>query len=463
MFCLCSRLSPKYLYRSQGQVLVWFLATVAASAAVLYGVYNVGQLTVSKQKVVNAVDAAALAGSVQQARLLNLMAYGNRSMLVSDALVAQMVSLDSWLRYVQTSTRNLGIVTKLLPGVGQILSQVLTSAARMIDRVEDAYGGRFLPSAILSLDTRKQAIELANSALIATGAIMARKVSRQVVLANKTDFGGRSDQSPQWGLEQGVFDARNMLQWSRFSRKYSGAERTDASYVVRESRDDFSRESGRHGNSLTNFSLLGVNLEKRGGTRLIGFDRWEAQDTLELKTKHLFRTKVIPVGWGRADAGRGGHLYWGSSVARKLAFESMRVLPWSGVSEVTDLTESARRNPTLEFVIAAFRPKGATATTGSIRIAPGEGSSILGSAQMDEKLLSDRVTAIGAAQVYFERPQQGIGDWTAQAWGGGSSLLRQDPYKEYPSLYNPFWQARLAPVKEIDRAILLGALNFSEP
>ena len=463
MFPRCSQFCRSRLHRSQGQILVWLLATIAASVTVLYGVYNVGQLTVTKQKVVNAADAGALAGAVQQARLLNLVAYGNRSMLVSDALVAQMVGLDSWLRYVQTSTRNLGIVSKFLPGVGQILSRVLTSAASVIDDVEDVYGGQFLRAAILGLDTRKQAIELANSALIATGAIVAQKVSRQVVLANKTDSGGRSDQSPQSIPGQGIFDAKNRLEWLRFSRKYSGSERTDAAYVLRESRDDFSRESGRDGNFLTNFSLLGVGLEKRGGTRLVGFDRWEAQDTLELKIKHLFRSKVIPVGWGRADAGSGGHLYWGSSLARRLAFETMRVLPWSGVPELTELTESAKLNPTLEFVTAAFKPRSSILTTGSMGMASGKASGILGSAHMDEKLLSDQITAIAAAQVYFERPQQGIGDWTAEAWNERGGLLRQDHHKEYASLYNPFWQARLAAVKEIDRGILLGALSFTQP
>ena len=267
-----SRLSRTGPRRSRGQVLVWFLATLAASAAVLYGVYNVGQVTVAKQKVVNAVDAGALAGAVQEARLLNLMAYGNRSMLVSDALVAQMVSLDSWLRYVQVTNRNLEVVTQAIPWVGQALSRVFAAVEKTIDGVEETYGGKFLPATIQALGMVKQSIEAAQEGIRWGGAIVAQNVSAQVIRANKTDFGGRTDQSPQWGAEQTIFDGRNAVQWFNFSRQYSGGERANAAYVVRESRDDFSREEGRPGNALMNAELLLVKMQKRGGTRLMGFD-----------------------------------------------------------------------------------------------------------------------------------------------------------------------------------------------
>jgi Flp pilus assembly protein TadG len=117
-----------------GQAMVWFMATIAATMAVLYGVYNVGQVTSAKQKVVNATDAGALAGATQQARLLNLMAYGNRAMVVSDAMAGQLVSLDSWMRYLQTTTQNVSHVSRLIPWVGQVLGTVLQTISRTLNR-----------------------------------------------------------------------------------------------------------------------------------------------------------------------------------------------------------------------------------------------------------------------------------------------------------------------------------------
>jgi len=63
------------LARTQrGQALIWLVGIMAAAVAVLYGIYDVTQVTSGKQKAVNAADSAALAGATVEARLLNLMA-----------------------------------------------------------------------------------------------------------------------------------------------------------------------------------------------------------------------------------------------------------------------------------------------------------------------------------------------------------------------------------------------------
>ena len=476
------RLEPSRARQAQGQALVWFLATVAACAAVLYGVYNVGQVTSAKQKVVNAADAGALAGAIQEARVLNLMAYGNRSMVVSDALVAQMISLDSWMRFVQTTTQNLSTVTRMIPvGLTQVIAQLLQTASRAVEQVEAVYGEVFLPGAITALEARKKIVMLTNESLYASGAVVAQSVSSQVVSANRTSFGGRTDQAPQhlgdWGAA--AVRAENLNEWRKFSKRYAGGERDSAAFVVQASRDEFSMkglddkgkritDAGRNGNALTNLrvSALGVRLEKRGGTRLIGFDRWEAQDTLDLRSQKSWwggwrgDESTLAIGWGRVDAGSGGHLQWGGTRAQIEAIhQSPRFLQWSGISVVRDLTDEAKQSPTLGFMTVAFKPRAATPTTGSMGVAPQPAASVMGSAQMSERLLADQVSAISVAQVYFERPQRGMGDWTADAWSGHASLFREDAHKEYPSLYSPFWQARLAPVKDKHQQAVLAGLG----
>ncbi len=92
--------------RPRGQAIIWLLATLAASAAVMLAVFNTSQITVGKQRAVNAADAAALAGATAQARLLNLMAYTNRSVIANEVFAAQMLSMESWLQYVDNSSKN---------------------------------------------------------------------------------------------------------------------------------------------------------------------------------------------------------------------------------------------------------------------------------------------------------------------------------------------------------------------
>ena len=55
-------------FRTRGQAAIWLLGTLAASAAVMYAVFNTGQVIVGKQRAVNAADAAALAGATAEAR-----------------------------------------------------------------------------------------------------------------------------------------------------------------------------------------------------------------------------------------------------------------------------------------------------------------------------------------------------------------------------------------------------------
>ena len=450
---------------ARGQALVWFMATIAATMAVLYGVYNVGQVTSAKQKVVNATDAGALAGATQQARLLNLMAYGNRAMVVSDATVGQLVSLDSWMRYLKTTTQNVSHVSRLIPWVGQVLGAVLQTISRTLSSVEDGFGDRVLPAAIKGLEALKRSVSVVNENISRVGNGLASQAASAVVASNQTVFGtpARTDQAPQQInlVLPGSTFIHNQLAWTNFSKRYLGGERVRAKQVVLDSMDQFS--TGTERSWQKGSGTLGPRLEKRGGTRLVGFDRWEAQDALDVRLSlGWFGALKMPVGWGRTDLGSGGHLRWGGTNAQTLAFGSLRSVHanWSGVSEIRDLTNAARAEPELSFLLITAKPGAATPTTGSMGIADQASPSVMGSAQMNDQLRSDQVTAISTAKVYFERPQRGLGDWTADAWHGNATLFREDAYKEYASLYNPFWQARLSPLDHSAKGAILLAMGW---
>ena len=52
--------------------------------------------------------------------------------------------------------------------------------------------------------------------------------------------------------------------------------------------------------------------------------------------------------------------------------------------------------------------------------------------------------------MFFERPQRNARDIT------GGSLFRADNFKEYASMYNPYWQVRLVAPSSTTKALVYG-------
>jgi hypothetical protein len=77
----------------------------------------------------------------------------------------------------------------------------------------------------------------------------------------------------------------------------------------------------------------------------------------------------------------------------------------------------------------------------------------LGSPDVADNLQNgDRLTSIAAAKVFFARPFDSR-DRTAAV------LFRKDGKHEYASLYNPYWQARLAPLDPGTKAGFYGLIG----
>ena len=86
----------------QGQALIYGLFVLTAGLATLFFLFNSGQLVSEKTKLVNASDAVAYSAGVLHARLLNFDAYANRAMIANTVAIAQLVSLSSWVQYVDS-------------------------------------------------------------------------------------------------------------------------------------------------------------------------------------------------------------------------------------------------------------------------------------------------------------------------------------------------------------------------
>lgn len=459
------RVAPR---RSRGQALIWLLGTMAASVAVLYGVFNTAQMTVGKQRTVNAADASALAGATVQARVLNLAAYNNRAMMANEAFLIQMLSIESWLQYFSTTADNFGTVAQIvgvfIPPVN-IIAQFLDRTGDVAEEIHDG-----LVTAndgiITALELSKTAIGAAHLAVINGGSLLAEDAATKVVEANRTHFGTHEDLGVELDKRPAVRAATfvlNAKNWLDFTRQYTKNNRQDSREVLLASRDRFSAD--RPGEWWTNLNAGLVGTEKRGGSQLKGYDRWETQDTLEVWEKVPCKSGLCkeyqPIGWGRSNADKDGGMgdTWSPNrSAQKLAYQEGEAHDdWTGtpsVYDVRDKTAKSRANLGVDFVVAARRVRTATLTTSQLGMGQAT-PSVTGSADVKERLEADQYTALAKARVFFERPQRGLAnDFTA------SSLWRDDSAKEYGSLFSPYWQARLVDLSTTEKAGLMVAMGM---
>jgi hypothetical protein len=458
---------PPHRHTQRGQAVIWLLGTLAASAAVLYAVYNVGQLNTAKAKTVNAADAAALAGATVEARMLNLIAYNNRSMMANEVFLVQMLSIESWLGYLSTTADNIGTVLSVISVVVpplQVVARFLDKAGDLAEKIRDPGMKNVIKGMIPVLEGSKTVFKGAHTIIAVGGSVAAENAATKVVQLNRAEFGIHKDAGVEIDNRPAVRAATfltNGKRWLDFTKVYEGNQRTDSREVLLKSRDEFS--TNRPGQPWFNLNLGISGTEKRGGTQLINFDRWETQDTLELWQRGI-RKKYQPIGWGRANADEGGTAgsRWSPNrTAQKNAYNDGRsghsYSGWSGVPTVYDIQDKSVANRAtlgVDFLVAVRRPKVNTMTTTYLKMGTPI-TSPTGSPDMPEELASDQISSIGKARVFFERPQKNGADFT------GKGLFRPDNAKEYGSLFSPYWQARLTDVSRVEKIGLMAAMGIN--
>jgi hypothetical protein len=423
------------LPRQRGQALLAGLGLVLVGAAMLVTLFGTGQVLGARQRLADAADAAAWSTGLWRARVLNFHAYSNRAILVNEVAIAQAATLLAWAKHFETLAANAALLGPLLPPAEPVLTGVAEAArlareaAQLAAEIEIPARGAAGVGYKSILQTSQEILQLSAHGF---GASM---VAAEVARANDPSFFAWT--IPESGAHR----------WSRFTRRADGVdERRPFAELVVASLDPFTSgpRSADIRTPVPSPCLNLMRLRKRGATTLSeSLDRWEAQDTLSFHLRTLRglgcrEREALPLGWGAVEVGaaREGLIETRGEVginpaARELAAASMaRFGSWGGIEGVRELDLDAlddRRFPVTRVAVVARAPASAAATGAQRGLAAGR-------LAMPERFAGERLWALAAAQVYFRRPP----DAPARI--------------EYASLYNPYWQVRLAEPTPAERA-----------
>ncbi len=431
--------------RQRGQALVVALAFAAALVGAMLLVINVGQLINGKHRLLVAADAAAYSAAVWQARSLNYQAYLNRAVIANDAAIAQSVSLRSWSGYMNVTLENINTVGQFIPYVGQV-TRTLSRIWEQVDTVVQPV----LVAAEQGLSELDRSYALATETMHVAALAGTVPVVRDVLTRN----------APDNVLTRGgaVLLAENLRAYRALTQRYDGSRRTRQADLILRSRDGFTRN--RTWEPAIQGASLPLALRKRGGTDLVALDEWRGMDTLAIHR----RSGVLVGSWREASSvGWGGAQNGSRSWRRAEHGGSWRVNPRTSrwAQGATDSESGYRGVPALRDIIPRG-PNNAPELRIAVEVARSRqalrlGDSVLPNAaavhatsaerlSFDAHLAGDAARAIAEARVYFDRAQ-----------------ARTDGRRELGSLFNPYWRARLAPVRRGSRAAAAAANGIVDP
>lgn len=449
---------------SHGQALPLGLFLLFLSALVLYYMFNSGQAVSEKMRVTNAADAAAYSVGVQQARVLNYDAYANRAIVANEIAIAQMLSLQSWFHYFDSAIDHVGAINGYIGGYMGLDQDTLKALQYTLVLSGTAWADAYTKGQ--GSDQTVRALDAAGVGIIAAhnAAAVALAASQDVVhasmlvgvastvLANDIVKAMDQDLSAQVILTSNGFDG--------FTKRYDGNDRQRLADVIMRSRDPFTADRSWTLDGGFRPFVKDNELKKRGGTELIGLDQWKAMDTLEGHGRNFGCGKLglswckdieLELAWGGARSVEGasdvfgkfgggaphegwlGGAYAENRDAAHQADRTMRNTPgFTGITASRDLADlsgdGADRTAVSVMVVKSSRD--VKTTFGSARTKPAGTLNVF-----DAGGAGNQMAALSRAEVFFERP-----------------LPRGDGKLEHPSLYNPYWQARLTAPTSGDRA-----------
>ncbi len=430
--------------------MVYGLFVLLAAIAALFFLFNTGQLSREKTKLVNTSDAVAYSAGVMNARTLNYEAYLNRAMVANTVAIGQLVSLSSWVQYAnRMGTNGSEILTD--PKYIHYYPAYFAAMQSGLYLQEYLNDSGVLEDLANTSDNIIRKVLMTAQKVAAAGLIPARQaVMDEVARANYVDDGTVIvDPIPLTSTDL-----------PSFVTYYDDDERTRFAEVVKTAykKDGFMEERvwKLFALSITSKCLKPDWLDRRGGTELVGFDEWKALDTLS--EKEWYRTpwkfcviKENPAAWGTQaaaddpstgfDPTRYGQAPSINPEATAYAMiMSSDAWDYSGLPGFYDLSEGAlkEKDPRLHHAVRLRRPRDQTMTSeGRSEIRNSGSGNVLGqtlNAYQAQPAGGDDFVAVSASEVFFSRE----GEAKDNVFGKGIGKPR-----EIGSLFNPYWQVHL--------------------
>ena len=421
--------------RQRGQALIYGIVILFGALAATFFLFNTGQLSAEKTKLVNTADAVAYSAGVMHARALNFDAYTNRALLANETTVAQLVSVSSWLEYSKEHSErvfpllcntyySIPIVTATLKYEPLCFLLAYGGATAAISSIESFYNAGAVGFMGLA-EASKVALQAAQFTMYADMLIARNQTLSDVANANYRDDGTISvDTIPltdNWTLFEGrpFIDRRAGDERARFRALEVG--------II--NKDEFVRNRSWSSQSIWPCILLPVGrAAHNGGTVLQGYDTWRADDnaafTLRKWRFRLFSSGCRQIakynlGDSTKTAGNSGNDFYYSGVP------NFYELSEAALGYVPENSDAAKRDPHLQFAIRLTRDKAQQKTSaGRSEVKPSGRLDLYPANQA-----SNKMAAVATSEVYFDRAH------TPREGGG----------KELASLFNPFWQVHLVP------------------
>jgi Putative Flp pilus-assembly TadE/G-like len=414
--------------QQRGQALIYGLFLLVAGLVATFFLFNVGQLSQEKIKLVNATDAVAYSAGVMHARVLNFAAFTNQALVANEVAIAQMVSLSSWAKYLaqhRQSATTMGCDTAandpVTDGMAkyQTLCQYLADPANAasLDAMVTAIN-TVVPQTMADTEAAKTVLKEAQLNMMASLLDARNSVMQEVAEANYVKDGA---------IEVDVVPL--MDTFSQFGSKglpmvrlYANAERTRMAEVVQTAvqADGYTAKRDWSDVGTNPAAACGSRFNsvvRTGATTLSNFDTWTATDSAVYNV------------WNGCAA----------PTPKVLGAATVSTAAWgdSGIPSFLDLSEDALAapDPRIQFAVRVLRRASQTMTSGSRseisntpRLNP-----FFGTPAADPKGQPHDGVYVGlaASEVFFERPQ-----------------ARADGKKELASLFNPYWQVHLIPVPD---------------
>ena len=436
-----------------GQAMVYGLFVLLGALVALFFLFNAGQLSREKTKLVNTSDAVAYSAGVMNARTLNYEAYTNRAMLANTVAIAQLVSLSSWIQYANNMSQYGGSIledTKYSPFYPSYYT-ALESGPYLQEYLNES--GTLEDLANASDEIIRDTLMTAQQAAYA-GLVTARfDVMNEVAKANYLDDGVVvvDPISLSSGDLTDFVTRYEDDQRTRFAEAAQVAAKKDA-FLLERNWDMVALMFG-----WKCFPMPDL-LTRRGGTELIGFDEWKALDTLSEWAWYRNKSGTChiqenPAAWGAQTAADessmdldpthyGGSLATNPSATGMAMFMSSDDWDYSGLPNFYDLSESALKedDPRLRYAVRLRREKTQTLTSeGRSEIKNSGSGNRLGqtlNAYQAQPAGGNDFVAISASEAFFSRE----GNAKDNVYGAGLSSSKP---RETGSLFNPYWQVRL--------------------